>query len=231
MGYLEENYKKRLDIDGVLTPEETDFCEKHGILNDLYDARKLKGKLRHDLAKRFGKRYIIGSPCQVAGHRLRTRSGHCIQCDPSKISYQKRFSNPGILYIAKNPHNTWLKIGMIENNQGDGDWSLHNRKGSLNGEGGYGGVKGWSIAWKKGYNNIGRIEDAVHQKLKKYEVTDAFYQHSGEYQVAQELFNCDLTTIHKAIAEVELEYGTANDTFVEAADNSIAILEEIFKNY
>ena len=86
---------------GILTEEEKAFIKEHGLSpSDFYDARGEHCKAYHDKAKAHGCRFVIYNYCQK-GHRLKTRSGHCIMCRPANIAFQKRDSGKGIVYIAK----------------------------------------------------------------------------------------------------------------------------------
>ena len=88
------------DILSILTKDEKDFIEKYGISpSDIYDARGEIVKVYHDKAKALGCKFVVNS-CMY-GHRLKDRNGHCIVCHPKYITYQKRETNGGILYIAK----------------------------------------------------------------------------------------------------------------------------------
>lgn len=80
----------------MLTKEEMRFMQSQGIApDDVFDTKGRSPKAVKVEAKAAGKRLLLGAPCQAAGHRLRTRAGHCVQCDPSKIAYQRRTEVPG----------------------------------------------------------------------------------------------------------------------------------------
>ena len=80
-----------MDIKKILTKEEKEFIKHHGIsLSEIYDARGKVTSVYHKEAKTLGCLYVINS-CMY-GHRLKTRSGHCIQCRPANIAFQKRYS-------------------------------------------------------------------------------------------------------------------------------------------
>lgn len=191
----------RLDISNILTDAEWSFLEKHQLdASDFFDGRGLSRKEQHDEAKRFNRLYIIGANCKAYNHRLRTRNGHCIQCDTSKIKYIKRFANSGAIYIAK--CGSLYKVGLVENNKNDLHFSIKNRKGSLNGEGGYAGSKGWEMVRTFTINEqVGRIEYEIHKELSPYNSAST-YIHSGQKQLAEETFECNLDDILFAVARV-----------------------------
>src|SRR6516162_4774254 len=62
--------------------------------------------------KEENKTVALGTRCKKGRHRLRTRSGHCIQCDPRKLAFQTRFSTSQYIYIAGSLSEELLKIGI-----------------------------------------------------------------------------------------------------------------------
>lgn len=92
----------------MLTREEMLFLQSQGMSpGDVFDTKGRPPKAVKDEAKSAGKRLLLGAPCQAKGHRLRTRAGHCVQCDPSKIAYQRRTEVPGDVYLAVSKSLGW----------------------------------------------------------------------------------------------------------------------------
>ncbi len=176
-------------IDTVFTKEELDFIyEQHLNEDDFYDGRGEKKQQRHENARNNGCMFLIAGECQN-GHRLKTRSGHCIQCDTSKISFQKRHSSKGAIYVAV--CGDYCKVGVVDNNCDNAEYAIHQRALRLNLEGGYGGMTGWKIiAWAPVNEGVGKMEEKIHKKLLPYSIKQN-YIWSGEKRVAQELFKCD----------------------------------------
>ena len=57
-------------------------------LSFLFDASGMRKVDYEAVMKRDEKFFAFGvTPCSKGGHSLRTRSGHCIQCDTAKIAY------------------------------------------------------------------------------------------------------------------------------------------------
>lgn len=82
-------------------PDELEFLKRHGVkLEEVHDGQRQSQARRRTEAERLGKTLVLGPPCQAANHRLRTRAGHCVQCDPKKLAYQTRHTAPGYVYIA-----------------------------------------------------------------------------------------------------------------------------------
>src|SRR5437016_2824107 len=92
--------------------DELRFLWRHGFASDdVYDGRGQSQAYRRQAAKAAGKFFVLGEPCRAKGHRLRTRSHHCVQCDPKKIAFQRRYNSPGYVYIAGSMSGRVIKIG------------------------------------------------------------------------------------------------------------------------
>ena len=181
----------------ILTEEEKAFIKKQGLSpSDFYDARGEHINDYHDKAKRLGCHFVINNYC-MSGHRLKTRKGSCIMCRPASISFMKRESNKGIVYIAKNGY--YCKVGMIENRRKTERDLLIHREFQLNSEGGYGGMTGWKIvkSWQLD-KNAGRIEREAHLLLQDSKAEE-LYWYSGELRTANELFKCSLKIAEEAV--------------------------------
>jgi hypothetical protein len=49
--------------------------------------------------------------CRAIGHRIRTRGGHCAQCNPANIGFTERETANGYVYIAGSRRGRFIKIG------------------------------------------------------------------------------------------------------------------------
>lgn len=174
----------------ILWKSEKSFMSEYGIyISDIYDGRGEGKKERHDNAKKAGCYYVIGPECRE-GHRLRTRCGHCIVCNPQRANFQVRYSNGGALYLAT--CGNYKKIGIIECRTYSLKKTLNNRQRSLNSEGGYGGMDNWKIShYFRVGNRIGEKEHKIQQSLSNKKVYLP-YVHNGEHRIAQELYKCSL---------------------------------------
>lgn len=172
-----------------LTTEERLFLARHKILPDhVLDARGLSASASRALAKAEGKLFILGSPCEAEGHRLRTRRGHCIECDPANIAFIRRDSAPGYVYIAASKAAQLLKVGSCS------DWKKRQEVLSAHK---YGGFSDWQIiAWAK-TAAMGRIEFEIHKKLEGLNVPGS-YEKDGREQATRELFRGDLVAVWQA---------------------------------
>ena len=67
----------------------------------LFDASGLRARDWKLQMKELGKLVAFGvTPCSAGGHSLRTRAGHCLQCNTANLSFLKRMSDRGEVYVA-----------------------------------------------------------------------------------------------------------------------------------
>lgn len=169
------------------------FLKRHGFsTDDVYDGRGQSKYRWRSEAKRLDKPLVFGTACGAAGHRLRTRSGHCVQCDPKKIAFQRRHINWGYVYIAGSLSGRVVKIGTAM----DPD----HRKNTLPG---YGGLKDWKILYSEYVEKAGWAERDIANLLARY-ATPRPYQRDGSTQQATEILNCSYS-VAKAALETALK--------------------------
>ena len=172
--------------------DELKFLVQHDIdPESVFDARNMTGRTFKVAAKEIGADFVYTSPCQKAGHRLKTRSsGTCIQCNTAVIAYQKRNAakSEGFVYVAKSDTLGLIKIGCCWPNLDKRILNLRSQS--------YGGVRDWKLLFDVKVNAMGLCEVAVHKRLAKYAVQGDYYK---EDQVSSELFNCTIDIAVKAV--------------------------------
>lgn len=158
----------------------------------VFDGRAYSQAGARRMAKELGKTLVLGSRCGAAGHRLRTRPGHCAQCDPKKIAYQQRFSSPGFVYIAGSLAGKVLKIGSCRD--------VPQRENQIRAEA-YGGQSDWEVIFHTTYlNDAGRIEHNARSRLYRWRISRP-YRKDGFAQQADELLKCSFSIALKALSE------------------------------
>src|SRR5690242_11189342 len=96
----------------LLTASELTFLASQNLsAEDVFDIRYHHSSVWPRLMKEAGKTIGLGSPCRKARHRLRTRGGHCCQCDTSKLAYAARYDLHQRVYILGSVKAGLLKIG------------------------------------------------------------------------------------------------------------------------
>ncbi len=175
-----------------LTPAELKFLEHfHLKPGDVYDGRGQTQDRRRAEAKKLGKTLILGSPCGAAGHRLQTRSHHCVQCNPKKLAYQNRHTVPGYVYIAGSKIGRVIKVGTAS--------KIDQRHKQLRAER-YGGLGDWVVLFHMKVQEGGKVEQAALSHLQKFS-TVREYVKNGANQQAGEILRCTFSMVLGAIAD------------------------------
>lgn len=175
-----------------LNSEQLQFLETHKINPGLlYDASGQSTSDWRDTMEKIGKKFAFGaSPCGAGGHTLRSRHGHCIQCDPSRISYALRFSKPGQVYILGSRSTKLIKIGVTTDLQ-----SRVNNVISMR----YGSASDWQpLAITEKLSGAGKIEAAAHSLLEMHRVVGESNR-AGELRTTYELYLCDYISARAAL--------------------------------
>lgn len=101
-------------VSTVLTPRERDFLAAHGVpLNKVFDADGMRARDYQRIMREEEIPFACRTaPCQRGAHRLRTRKGHCIQCDAAKIAFMLRWNDSGTVYVAWSTALGLVKVGL-----------------------------------------------------------------------------------------------------------------------
>ena len=177
------------------TKQEIDFLKAQRIPESLiFHGGGLPKRLYKQIMKELGAILITGaSPCKAAGHTIRTRAGHCAQCDTANIAFQRRHSSPGFVYIATSPRLGLHKVGSSKD--------VNKRLYSLN-RFGYGGSDDWSLVDQVYSATAGKTEFNVHAQLEQFR-HPIRYQRDGSWVECREIFKASATTILQALLAVD----------------------------
>jgi T5orf172 domain len=167
------------------------FLQSQGISQDqVFDASGLSTSIYKKIMSERNLLIAYGvSPCDAVGHTLRTRAGHCAQCDTSKIAYLLRHNAEAYVYVAFSKSKNLSKIGTCK--------SIIQREESLNNHG-YGNIYDWNIVFHKKCKNAGKIETTAHSYLKGLEISRE-YDRWGTVADAREIFDCLVQTAIEAL--------------------------------
>lgn len=176
----------------VFTDSELWFLSRYGFsTDDVYDGRGESQATRRRRAKAAGKFLILGSPCQAQGHRLRTRSHHCVQCDPKKIAFQRRYNSPGYVYIAGSLSGGVIKIGTAID--------ITQRENQLRAEQ-HAGFSDWEVLFFIKVTEAGRVEHDASVRVKGRKVYKNYFK-DGISQTATEVLECSFSAARTAVVE------------------------------
>ena len=178
-----------------LNASQIEFLKKHGIsLSTILDASGLTKRDREIAMTNIGANfYYSDSLCQKAGHALRTKAGHCIQCFTSKIAFQGRSSASGYVYLARAVRDKLIKIGYSSAHPAD-------RIQYLNREA-YGGVSDWDLReFVYMVSDAGRTEFLIHSILERDRANAIYTNQKGIVVECKEIFACSLDRALNAFA-------------------------------
>jgi hypothetical protein len=177
-----------------LSNEQKNFLASQKIPESaVFDAAGLPPRRYRPLVEQEEKLFVIGvSPCLQGGHTMRTRAGHCIQCDTKKIAFITRHYKQAFVYIVGSQKQKLIKLGSSQT-----PW---NREAILN-QLGYGGISDWRLLYYAKFANAGKIEFAAHGILDRYLISRSYRREYVEVE-CREIFRCGFHTAHKALDSV-----------------------------
>jgi hypothetical protein len=133
------------------------------------------------------------TPCKAAGHRLRTRKGHCVQCNSACLEFLRRYDLDGTVYIAYAASKRLVKIGCAD--------CWQSRQSSLNADG-YAGAHDWQMKRIVTCPEAARVELSVHRRLRAFRRQVRYFRFStSSYVWAQEVFRCSIQAATAALQD------------------------------
>ncbi|MCX2680145.1 GIY-YIG nuclease family protein [Galbibacter sp. EGI 63066] len=177
-----------------LTKEQINFLNEHRVhLKFVFNAKGMSKSKYRPIMKELNK-YIAYNvtPCKKSGHTLRTRSGHCCQCNTAHMAFQKRNDSVGVTYIAGSLTGNVIKIGFTK--------AVEIRSESLN-RTNYAGFNDWKVLFALKSKNAGRIETRANSLLNNYAFS-LDYEHDGHWQDSHETFHCSYSKAKKFVKQV-----------------------------
>lgn len=173
-----------------LTRAEVEFLRSQGLSeSDVLFVNGMKSVEWQAAAKAQNKKVVVGAPCAAAGHRLRTRKGHCCQCDTKKLAFSSRDSDPGIVYVAGSRSGRLIKIGTCV--------EVEQRERNLRNQG-YGGFRDWKILWHVSVDSGGRVEREALRELRSFQTFRDFVK-DGKPNRATELLSCGFSEAYASL--------------------------------
>lgn len=183
----------------ILTKTQLAFVAKMDLsVHDLFDASGLKASEWKLQMKELGKLVAFGvTPCIASGHTLRTRAGHCVQCNPAVLAYSRRHSENGDVYVAWSKKGRIAKIGCAK----DANLRILSLIETC-----YRGQNDWNLELIYECTEAGLIESKVQKLLKEYELRGLKYLRDGRLQECSELFSCSLNKAKSALEATIKDY-------------------------
>ncbi|MRR49803.1 MAG: hypothetical protein EG825_02635 [Rhodocyclaceae bacterium] len=178
-----------------LTLEQLRFLDQADVpLSRVFDASGLRKSDYEQLMSDLGFWIAYGvNPCKAKGHTLKTRVGHCAQCNPANISYLRRHDEDGQVYTAISPKSNLVKVGASKNAK-DRIRHLNAYK--------YGGQSDWNLVLVISDNNAGRVEALAHKALTHFAIDGTYYKNGRQLQ-CRELFFCSIELAEEGIRRAQ----------------------------
>jgi hypothetical protein len=123
------------------------------------------------------------------GHRLRTRAGHCVQCNPATLAYEKRHRQTAFVYVCQSETGL-IKIGFSS--------EVSQRAASLSRDA-YASCKNWRLVFQVSTRMAGKVETDAHRFLKIYKTSEVYVK-EGREVTTYEAFVC---SVDQAITAVK----------------------------
>jgi hypothetical protein len=179
-----------------LTSNQIDFLKSHNIpLSSVFDASGMRTSDWKEWMKDHEFQFAHGvSECKNRHESIRTRAGHCIQCDHTRIAFMKRNDQEGSIFVAGSASCRLLKLTNASDS--------HGRLDTLNSQR-YGQVADWvMLANAKLVKNAGSVEAVIASRLERFRVGGVYYEKQGRHQQCYDLFACSISTALRELRSV-----------------------------
>lgn len=180
-----------------LTKQQTEFIQALGLSTRVaFDATGLKRTEWQQQMRELNKLLAFGvTPCAAQGHELRTRSGHCVQCNTANLGYLLRHVQDvrAEVYVAWSEASKLAKIGYSKN--------ADERVSTLN-KWRYGGQKDWKMVLIYEVDKAIAIEKMTQDRLSKSKKQGITYMNGTIERQCTEIFECPLPKAIKALEDV-----------------------------
>lgn len=136
--------------------------------------------------------YIVAvnvTPCKKYGHRIRSRHGHCVQCNTSVLEFQDRKYRNGFVYVCYSAMNNFAKIGMTD---------APERRLNVLRQQKYASIPDWKIIFSEKCANAGLIEYKAQKLIEQFRI-ERTYTKDGRTQSCYEIFRCSAKDAIEAV--------------------------------
>ena len=177
-----------------MTQDQLSFLAVHGIpLSYLFDASGMTSSAYQKAMENDGKYFAFGvSGCKRGHHSIRTRAGHCIQCNPIAIAIVLREDADALVYIGGSRGAKLVKVGLTTD--------VQDRQRNLNVER-WAEHSDWRILAFAACSQGGRTERSVHDRLSRWAASCEYVQ-GGKRHRSYEVFRCNFTDARDALLSI-----------------------------
>lgn len=181
------------------------FLATQGIAEEeVLDASRISRRLYKTVMELEGKLFaVVRAPC-YRGHYLKSRAGHCIQCDTRRIAFTRRHYREAYVYIAGSRTERVLKIGST-----GAPWNKESYLNTI----GYGGIVDWKVLYFRKVPDAGKVEFSVQKRLAACASTRKYFREGVEVK-CREIFACGYLTARKALSSASPTPVTGRSTIL-----------------
>lgn len=174
-----------------LTDQERGFLKRHGIeAHEVFDAAGFSQPDYRSQMSLHEKTIAINvTPCGRFGHTMRTGGGHCAQCNPAALAFQKRYRQKAYVYIAGSKGQRILKVGFSE--------QPNAREAILNSLR-YGSASDWTLLFHVRCKRAGSVEGSLLVLHRDSSVFGDYWK-GTKYQRCLELLRCNYSALRASI--------------------------------
>jgi hypothetical protein len=129
------------------------------------------------------------TPCNLFSHTLRSRYGHCIQCNTQALAFIKRYSERGLIYLIHSNILNKCKIGICKD--------INERLRTLNSQR-YGNANDWRLIEFVEVDNSARIEYNISKIASPYKF-ETEYIRTGKVIKCQEIYSFSIEVAQEII--------------------------------
>jgi hypothetical protein len=175
-----------------LTSEEINFLLTHNIsISQVFDACRHSKKEYSEIMKENDLLIACNTtPCSAFSHKLRSRHGHCVQCNTQALAFIRRYSEKGELYLLYSELINKCKIGTCKD--------INERLRTLNSQR-YGNANDWRLIESFQLDNAARIEYNVSKLAASYRFPTKYIRTGKEIE-CQEIYTISID-VAKGIIE------------------------------
>lgn len=183
----------------TLTDEQRRFLLHHRVpLSAVFDATGLSPRCYRAAMKAADALVAIGvARCRASEHAMRTRAGHCVQCNPAGLGFLRRHTAPGSVYVAYSEREQIAKVGSSQ--------YPNVRIEELNRKA-YGGASDWYLYKSFATAEAGRTEALAQWRLRDHWVRRTYFW-AGQFRECYELFECAAHVANEAVLTALIEAG------------------------
>lgn len=167
--------------DSYFSAAELTFLKHHGLsAKDVYNAGSLQARDYIPKAEAAGKFLVLTRTKCPRNHALKTLGGHCPQCSPSVLAFERRHRTEGFIFVAYSKAGELTKVAVTE------DIKIRTKTLNVNDPR---KITDWVILYASPCKEMGSIEAEAHKELAAYRLKSGVLD--ARSAATKDLFRCE----------------------------------------